>query len=274
MADNPNPTPTLTLTPNPTPTPTPSDWTTGFNDDQKAYVQNKGFKNPGEILESYKNYEKLQGVPQDRLLRLPENMDSPEGRAVWERLGLPKEAKDYGLKAPEQGGDPKLAEWAQGIFHEIGIPRGMAEKLLGKWNERMTGESKTLEQNRTAFLTDAQNNLKTAWGNNFDQNKTIADQAAIRLGMGEKEVAALGQALGPDKAMQLLHKFGTATGEHTFVDGRPPGSGNMDPGQAKSAIDTMIGDATFRKRLSEGDADARRQWDNAHKMAFPGTIGL
>jgi hypothetical protein len=258
------------------PAATPTDWTTGFNDDQKAFVTTKGFKAPSDILESYRNFEKLQGVPQDRLLKLPENMDTPEGRAVFERLGTPKEAKDYNLAAllPKENADPKLADWAQGVFHEIGMPRGMAEKFIKKWNERSGSSHKEMTDARTAMLNQADQNLKSTWGNAYDRNKELANQGAMALGLDEKAIGALGSALGPDKAMLLLHKLATATGEANFHDGTPAGSDIMSVQEAKGKIASMMSDKTFAKRLSEGDTDARRQWDNAHKMAYPGTISL
>ena len=122
------------------------------------------------------------------------------------------------------------------------------------------------------MLTDANNNLKKDWGAAYEQNKNIADQAATVLGMGEKEVMALGAALGPDKAMQLLHKLGTATGEAKFVTGMPGAGGEMTPDQAKAKVKELINDQSFRTRLMNKESDALRQWDKVNKQAYPGLI--
>ena len=86
---------------------TPTDWTTGLSDDLKGFVQNKGFKAPTDILESYRGLEKAMGAKAEHLIKLPENMDSPEGRAIWERLGAPKDAKDYKIGLAKEVGDRK-----------------------------------------------------------------------------------------------------------------------------------------------------------------------
>ena len=96
---------TQSVTPTPASAPTPTDWTTGLNDDLRSYVQNKGFKDTAAVVESYRNFKKLHGVPQDRILKLPENLDTPEGRAISERLGAPKDAKDYSINLPKEGAD-------------------------------------------------------------------------------------------------------------------------------------------------------------------------
>ena len=33
------------------------DWTTGLNEDTRGFVQNRGFKDPGMVLDSYRNME-------------------------------------------------------------------------------------------------------------------------------------------------------------------------------------------------------------------------
>ena len=69
----------------------PADWTAGLPEEMKGYVQNKGFKDPSAVVESYRNFEKLMGVPQDRMIKLPEKA---EDKAAWDsiynRLGRPE----------------------------------------------------------------------------------------------------------------------------------------------------------------------------------------
>src|SRR5690606_18358521 len=72
---------------------TATDWTSGFSDDLKGFVQNKGFKDPASVLDSYRNLEKLMGTPKERLLRLPENMDDANAMGeIYTRLGRPQTA--------------------------------------------------------------------------------------------------------------------------------------------------------------------------------------
>ncbi len=92
--------------------------------------------------------------------------------------------------------------------------------------------------------------------------------------MGETEVAALGRALGPDKAMMLLLKLATATGEHSFVSGDPSHNRVLDPNQAQSRLDELMSDADFRAKYLKGDQAARRQVDQIHQMAHPGMANL
>ncbi len=43
--------------PNPDPTPPAAGWSDGLPDDMKGYVENKGWKDPSEVLSSNQNIE-------------------------------------------------------------------------------------------------------------------------------------------------------------------------------------------------------------------------
>lgn len=254
-------------------TTTPGDWMAGFNDDTKGYVQNKGFKGSGDVVESYRQFEKLMGAPKDRILTLPENMDSPEGRAIWERLGAPASAKDYKLDVP-QGGDPKVTEWAANTFHELGVPKGMAEKFVGKWNEQMAVAQAAAIENAKAVFEQAQVSLKKEWGMAFDQNVNIARQAAKVVGIGAEQIDAISAALGHASAMKLFVKLGQSVREDAFVGGHTTGSGKLAPEQARTQIKELRNDREFGSKLNKGDAEAKRQWQSLHEQAYPGEFSF
>src|SRR4051812_7514574 len=69
----------------------PADWTAGLNEATRGFVENRGFKDPQTLADSYVNLEKLMGVPKDRLLQVPEKDDDAEGWGkVYNRLGRPE----------------------------------------------------------------------------------------------------------------------------------------------------------------------------------------
>lgn len=261
----PNPAP-----PTPAPAPTPTDWTSGLSDDLRSYVTSKGFKDTAAVVESYRNFEKLHGVPQDRILKLPDNLDSPEGRAIFERLGAPKEAKDYSINFPKEGGDEALATGLREVAHKHGFTQRQVEGLVNWWNGLNEGRVKSASDAAQVRLTDAQNNLKKEWGAAFDQNRAIADQGAVKMGLGEKELQALGHALGPDKVMQMLYNFGKSTGEAPFITGQAAGGNVMSPTSARAEITRLMSDPAFRTRLSGGDTDAKNKWDQLNQWAAAG----
>lgn len=248
---------------------TPAEWTSDLDDGLKGYVQNKGFKSPKDVIESYRNFEKLRGVPQERLLALPENMNlsTPEGRAVFERLGAPKEAKDYKIEIPKENGDTKLADWFRDVAYKNGMTHEQVAGLVGAWNESRSNAQKSMVEALTLKSQEQEANLKKEWGGAFDQNLNIAKAGAKAFGITDQQMDALEDSLGYDGALKLLHKFGVSTGEHQFHAGQPPKGGILTPLQARQKIQELSADAGFYNRLKTGDVAAKQEWERLNKMA-------
>lgn len=250
-----------------------ADWTTGLNDDMRGYVQNKGFKDPAMVLDSYRNLEKLMGA-RERLVKLPEKDDDAEGwNQVYERLGRPKEAKEYEIKAPEGlGGDEKFVEWARSAFHELGFSKKQAEALTGKWNEYVKGSMSAQNQAYETQLAEQETALKKEWGMAHEQNLQVAKRAAKAFGLDGATIDKLETAMGYAGVMKFMHTLGSKVGEADFVggDSKTTGFGNMlSPEAARSQINSLKADPAFVRRYTAGDAEARQTMDRLHKMAYP-----
>lgn len=248
----------------------PASWTQGFNDELKGYVELKGFKDPASVVESYRNFEKLRGAPQERILTLPEKEDDPAWNDVWNKLGRPATPKDYKFNVPKENGDEKFAEWAQETMHKLNIPRKQAEALVEKWNE--FAGSKLTEQ-RTASeaqVLKESNDLKKEWGQAYDQNVQMGRQAVKAFGFDQPTLEKLESAMGFAGLMKFAHSLQTKIGEDSFVNGNAPnnGSGKMTPGQAKARISMLKNDPDFTKRYINGEAGPRQEMQLLHEMAY------
>jgi hypothetical protein len=188
-------------------------------------------------------------------------------------LGAPKDPKDYKLETPKES-DPKFYEHMANVFHDLAVPKEMAQKILAKQNEyQETLKAQNLEAEKFN-QSQADLALKKEWGMAYDQNRQVVDQAARTLGITSDEVTAMGKSLGVDKAMKFLLKLGTSVGEHSFVSGGAPNNGMLAPEQAKNRIMELRNDQNFREKLLRGDVEAKKQWDQAHRMAHPGEFQL
>jgi hypothetical protein len=258
--------------PAPVPAPVADAWLTGVSDEQKGYVQNKGWKAPGELLESYVNLEKLRGVPAERLLTLPGD-DKPESwNPIYDKLGRPKDAKGYEIAVPE-GGDPAFVDAASTWFHEQGLSKKQGAGLAAKWNEHVAAVTKQAEDARVAKNAGEYSALTAEWGAAFDQNVGAATNAARALGFDAPTVDALEKTLGFAGVMKMMHSLGTKLGEAKFVAGGGPGgntfAGAQTPEAAKARITALRADTDFVKRLTMGDAAAKDEWERTHKFAYP-----
>lgn len=249
-------------------------WTDGFSADDRGFVQSKGFADPGQLLNSYRNLEKLMGAGPADLLRMPKD-DKPESwDPVYARLGRPAAPGDYKLAKfegmPDEASAAKFNDFLRNTFHGLGLTAKQAEGITGKWadfvRETISGQETALEQQALA----EQSVLRGEWGPNYDRNVNIARSAASALGLAPEHVDQLEDALGFGQTMKFLASVGSRMGEADYVDGGSrPGFDVQDQESAMAEINTLKVDVEFAKKLTSGDAEAKARWDRLHMIAFP-----
>lgn len=248
------------------------DWLSGFTDEGKGYVQNKGWKTPVEAIESYKSLEKFHGVPPEQLVKLPKD-DNPEAwNEVFKKIGRPENADGYKLAMPEKS-DPEFAKWAKSAFHESGLTTKQAEKLASKWNEHVNGTLKSMSEQKAAQVTQESDGLKKEWGAAYDQNVNVAKRAAASFGIDAATIDKLEDAMGYAGVIKFMHGLGAKTGEASFVTGDSrqtgfQGGGALTPGQAKARITELRSDPGFVAKYVANDASAKAEMQRLHEFAY------
>lgn len=248
-------------------------WSDSFQDAElKGYTQTKGWKDPAELANSYRQFEKLQGVPQERLLRLPEKADDPAWADINYKLGMPKDAKEYQFEVPKEFGDDEFATTAKDWFHKNGVSKKGAENIVKSWNEYVAGKM-TADKARISVEATAQEaNLKKEWGAAHDQNMELAKRAAHAFGFDAPTISKLQQAMGYDGVMKFMHSIQSKIGEDNFVSSSKSNNnfGNMlTPSQAKEQIAMKKKDIDFISRVTNKDSAALSEWTQLHKFAHP-----
>ena len=252
---------------------TTQDWTSGFQEQDKLYITNKGFKDPANMLDSYKNLETLMGTPKERLLRLPEKADAPEWGDIYDRLGRPKNANEYQFGKP--GVEPvnkEFTEWAQKQFHGLGLTKSQGETLAAKWNEYAMGDVQKTQAAYDANLKVEQGALQKEWGAAYEQKIKGCQAAAQAFGLGKDEVSKLEKALGYSATLKFLSNVGEKLSEDSFIGtGGDAGGfkGALTPGQAQAEIQELLKDKDFSRRYAAGDREAFKKMEALHKAAHP-----
>lgn len=248
-----------------------SDWTSGLNDDLKGFVQNKGFKDPASVIDSYRNLEKLTGLPKEKILRLPDNMDDPAAmNEIYSRLGKPATADEYKIKAGE-GENAEFAKWMSDTFFENGLTTKQAQGILNKWNEMQGNLTKQQSEKLEAALAQQEQELKKEWGMAYDQKVQTAKRAAQAFGVAPEVIDRLEKAMGYTGVMKFFDAIGSKIGEAQYVGSNSSQGFNMTPEAARNKIAMLRGDASFIQRLQNKDVAALNEWNQAHKMAYPET---
>ena len=259
-----------------TQTPIPFDWAGAIPDETvRGWTLAKGYKDVAGLAQSAWNQEKLLGVPADQIVKLPKDDNAEAWSTVYDRLGRPKDPKEYGLPVPE-GDKGEFAATAAKWFHEAGLSARQARVVAERWNAHVVATTKTQTDTATAAEQAEGVKLKADWGAKFDENVKLVDAAAVTFGMTAEQLLALKTVMGPSAAMKFVHAIGSKLGvEGTFVSAdRMAGGQFTTPELAKARIEALKGDKGFIARFTSGDVDARAEMRKLHREAYPGDTVL
>lgn len=251
------------------PSPDSSSWVASLSQDHKGYVENKGFKDVSAIVDSYRNMEKLIGVPKERLLKLPEKDDDPTWNDIYGRLGKPEKAENYELK-PFNEDTKEFTDWMRGAFYDLNLTKKQAESLNAKMNDYWTGLQSKAQEIKVEKVKAQEQSLRKEWGAAYDKNVHTARKAAMDLKLDANDIDALESALGFDRTMKLINQVGTYLGEDRFVSGASAFDGALSPAAARDKMEALKRDPEFVKRYTQGDYSAKQEMDRLHRMMFPG----
>lgn len=248
-------------------------WLNGADETTIGYVQNKGWTEPTQVLEGYRNLEKLLGADKaGNAVIIPKaDADPKEWGAVFDRLGRPSSPDGYKVQLP-QGGDQNVHNASLAKFHELGLTKTQGEALMGWYNGLVEQSSQATEAQRQAAFQQEDAALKMEWGQAYTQNLAQAQTGARGLGLDSATIDKLSDALGHKATMSLLHKVGAGMREDSFVtsDSMSGFSNALTPGQAKAQIQSLMQDKDFTTKYMAGNADARAKMEALHRYAYPG----
>lgn len=244
-------------------------WTAAFDEDTNAYVSNKGWKEPSDLLMSYRNLEKFAGGAKNLLELPPENATPEQLDAFYSKLGRPASPDEYGIRPPE-GADPELTNWFKGTAHKLGLSAKQAEQLFTEWNGMSSAMQEKLQAQQAQESENAIKSLKQEWGQAFDQNIGAGRRAVAALGLDAGKLAAYEEKLGTAEMLKLFATLGSKMGEDTFAGERGEGGFGTSPAQARQQIADLKLDKQFMDKYLNGDPDAVAKMKRLTEAAYAG----
>jgi hypothetical protein len=240
-------------------------WHAGLDAELIGHAQNKGWKLDdakeafGAAAKVARDLEKHFGAPPDRLVKLPAADAKPEDiRAYYERLGAPKEAKDYDLSAVK---DATIAEQLRASMYERGVSKDAASTIAATIAKALESKATSESTVNVQKLEEQKAALRANWGDKFDFNHLQAIEGARRLGIAPEAVKALEGVIGYDKVMDAMRKIGVGTKEDTFVE-RGPGGAAGDVTTREGAVarkSELMADVAWADRYLKGGAAEARE---------------
>lgn len=213
-------------------------WLDALPPEIKPVVETKGWKSPADVVDSYRNLEKLRGVPAERLLTLPEDV-TKEGALdpVWARLGRPESAEKYTNALGETFNDDTFKA-AAATAHKLGL----SDRQFAGMQEWLKSTTADFEAKRTAEVDRA----FTDWSAANPQALANVQRMTAAVGVTD---AAMDAALKGDKAalFDVLGKVAARMAEGSVVQGEPAEGFGLTPAAAKSKIAQLMSDSEFMK---------------------------
>lgn len=224
--------------------------------DAAAYIDNKGWKSPADIVKSYQGAEKLIGRDPNTLVQLP-RADDPDGqRALFQKLGLPESPDKYDMTMGlPQGAKPDetFSKSMQAVFHKAGLTDGQAKALVGDWNAMQLAATAQATKDYELNVQADKQALLDKWKGGHDRMMNAAKTTAQGLGFTPELIDAIERQVGYAKTYEMLAAMGTKLGEDGLViPGKTPGFENhLTPAEAKTQLDGLRMDGNHTKALMD-----------------------
>jgi hypothetical protein len=235
-----------------------------------GHAQNKQWdvsdpvKAAAAAIKAHREAERFVGVPANRLIKLPEKDDDTAGwNGVYQRLGVPADAKDYdfsGVKFSDGTElDAAFTDKMRSALAAARVPKDRAPTVTKAVVEYLEEADKAESTERTAKIDAEKAELKKNWGPNYDLNKLRAMEGAKRLGITAEAITALEGQVGYAAVMDAMRKIGAGTSEDTFVEGKGSNSNPMTQQGAVARKAELMADKDWAARYLKGGAQEKRE---------------
>lgn len=230
-----------------------------LTDESKGMIEVKGFKDPNDLIKSYRNIESLVGVDKNDIIRIPKAAEGeePDYTEVFKRLGRPDSGADYEL------GDSDFAKAAAEEMLKIGLSKKQAKALDGWLSEYNKSYMQTKEEQfaaeQKAKMDESISALQKSWGAKYDENLQVAKNAvadaAKSFGLTSDALDKIGDVIGIEMAAKLFYALGSAQpGDGSKnIQNYSSHAGNETPEIAQFKLAEMYSDPETAKRIAAGD---------------------
>ena len=163
-----------------TPETVSTDWKASLSDEVRADKSLENINDIESLAKSYVHAQKMVGA--DKIPVPNKFATDKDWDAVYEKLGRPKTAEEYKFNLPE---DQKVDDAALKNFstqaHKLGLLPGQAEGMVKFYNEMRSTELAAAESTATGQREKAITELKTEWGQAYDQKLQQANNVVANV---------------------------------------------------------------------------------------------
>ncbi len=228
----------------------------------------KGWGGVDDALKSYVNLESTVGG--DKITLPVDGADIAEWDG-WEKLGVPAEATDYKMDAPQgyNGYDTGLADDMRVMFHDAKLQPWQVEKLHDGFVERAMGQTQNAIKDSETKLSEWDTEIKAKYGTAYDERIAAGNQAVAQFGGDDLKQWLVDTGAGRNPVViDAFVRAGMALGQSgQFKDGAPAGFGTT-PQDAKDQIATLRANPALIDKAHPEYGVLNEKLEQLHKAAF------
>ena len=246
--------------------------------DGLAYIANKGWKGPTDVINSYRGAEKLIGKDPGSLIPVP-RADDPVGfRAAMQKLGLPETPDKYEFAKPDGVPvDQTYERWARETFHKVGLPAAQVKALTAEHNAFVKATMDQQAKDYALAVDTDKKALLAEWKGGHERMYNAAKTAAKSLGFSPEMIDGIERTVGYAGTWKFFAELGKKMGEDGFVTGGDKSSSfnaQQTPAEAKAEWEKMKMDATamaaLKDRSHPGHASTKAKQAALFSVMYPG----
>jgi len=225
-------------------------WTEKLPDDLKEAAPTLGkYKTVTDLAKALHNANALIG----KKTLVPNEKSTPEEISVYRKaLGIPDDIKEYNIKPDEL---PEGLSWNDENgkrFMELGykynIPPAAMKAIVAEYGAHRLAEMQVMAQEIDSRKTAGVEDLKKTWGENFDKNLTVAQQAAKLAGVNPESFG-----FGDPEVVKGFVRLAAQLSDDKLVRGA---GGDMTQGGAARAKDIQTNPQNpLHAKYKDGDPD-------------------
>lgn len=258
-----------------------TNWVSGLDSSVQEVVKIKGWKSPAEIVKSYAEIEQTMG--RDKIAMPLKDKDGnfdPQGvRGVLDRLGVPKDPKEYSFDKEVQiaegsGLRTDQLEAFKPIAHKYGLLPSQFKGIMSEFVKIVNLGHDSLTKEKAEKYNTAVATLRQKWGLAYESKAALANQVLKMFG-GKDLGAEVAQKYANDPhVIELLATIGEGLSEEQLQTTNMSSS-ILTPAEAKAKIDEVnshVNDAVKHPYFDAAHKDHQFWVDEVAKwtkLAFP-----
>jgi len=217
----------------------PENWKDAIPEEFRSDPSLQAINDFDGLVKSYVNGQRMIGA--DKIVVPHKHDDGTLFREAMVKLGLPKEAAEYKINF-EGETNSDLMDTFKNKAYELGILPNQAEGVFGALHEKFTQIQDAEFKEYNDNLLAKQANLKEEWGEGYEKNISLAEQAIRHLSGDDTDLyddMLTPEVTGNPSVVKLLMKVGAMLQEDDLIP-KAPGQWGQTPEEIQKEINSIL----------------------------------